>query len=107
MPLALPRSLSPSRVTSFTDCPLAFRLRSIDRLPEAPSPSALKGTLVHRVLERLVWTLPAGSRTPAAAAAELEVAWAELRTDPEYEALELGESAEAEWLADARALVAA
>ena len=64
MPLALPRTLSPSKVSSFTDCPLAFRFAIIDRLPEPPSPPAVKGTLVHAALEGLFWRHPAGPRTP-------------------------------------------
>ena len=106
MSLTLPRSLSPTRVTSFTDCPLAFRLRAIDRLPEPPSPHATKGTLVHRVLERLVWEHPGPARTAEAAAAELERAWAELQEDPELAALELDDQEAAAFLADAAQLVA-
>jgi putative RecB family exonuclease len=90
MPLPAPRTLSPSKVTSFTACPLAFRLSLIDHLPEPPSPQAVKGTLVHAALERLFWHHPAGSRTPAAAAAELDRAWEDLAEDPEFTALELG-----------------
>ena len=43
-------------------CPLLFRLRSIDRLPEAPSAAAVRGSLVHRALETL-FDLPAAERT--------------------------------------------
>ena len=67
MPANPPRTLSPSKVSSFTDCPLAFRFSIIDRLPEPPSPHALKGTLVHAALEGLFWNHPAGERTRAAA----------------------------------------
>lgn len=105
MPLTLPRSLSPTRVTSFTDCPLAFRLRSIDRLPEPPSPHMLKGTLVHRVLERLVWEHQGPERTPAVAAAELDRAWEELQVDPDFCALGLAAPDAASFRADAGALV--
>ncbi|HTX63399.1 MAG TPA: PD-(D/E)XK nuclease family protein [Acidimicrobiales bacterium] len=105
MSLTLPSSLSPTRVTSFTDCPLAFRLRSIDRLPEPPSPHAAKGTLVHRVLERLVWEHAGHERTPEVASAELERAWTELQEDAEYLALGLDEGAATEFLADAAQLV--
>lgn len=104
--LAVPQSLSPTRVTSFTTCPLAFRLRSIDRLPEPPSPHAVKGTLVHRVLERLVWEHPPAQRTPAAAAAELDRAWRELVDGPEFAELALGDADAAAFRDDAAALVA-
>ena len=64
--LRVPRSLSPSKVSSFTDCALAFRFSAIDRLPEPPSVAATKGTLVHAALERLYCLAPA-ERTPEAA----------------------------------------
>lgn len=92
MALVVPRSLSPSRVTSFTDCPLAFRLRAIDRLPEPPSPHAMKGTLVHLVLERLIWDHAPSERTREIASAELDRAWEELVADPTF--AELGLAAE-------------
>ena len=47
-------------------CPLLYRFRVIDRLPEPPSPAAARGTLVHAVLERL-FDRPAAERTTQAA----------------------------------------
>ncbi len=70
-------SLSPSRAADFKTCPLLFRLRTIDRLPERPSADQVRGTLVHAVLERL-FDLPAGERTPAAAAALVAPQWQRL-----------------------------
>jgi len=58
-----PASLSPSRAADFLTCPLLYRFRVIDRLPERPSPAATRGTVVHSVLERL-FDLPAVERTP-------------------------------------------
>jgi putative RecB family exonuclease len=66
--------LSPSRAADFKTCPLLFRFRTIDRLPEQPSADQARGTLVHAVLERL-FDLPAGERTPTAAAALVAPAW--------------------------------
>ena len=57
-------SLSPSRASDFLTCPLLYRFRVIDRLPEPPSPAATRGTVVHAVLERL-FDLPAAERIPA------------------------------------------
>jgi putative RecB family exonuclease len=48
-----PPALSPSRAVDFRRCALLYRFRAIDRLPETPSPAALRGTVVHAVLERL------------------------------------------------------
>ena len=47
------RPLSPSRARQFLDCELLFRYRSIDGLPEPPSAPAVKGNLVHLVLEKM------------------------------------------------------
>lgn len=105
MPLDPPRSLSPTRVTSFTDCPLAFRFRTIDRLPEPSSPHAVKGTLVHAALEGLIWNHPPGSRTPEVAAGELDAAWARMQSDPELVGLGLDDGEAAELRSDAAALV--
>jgi putative RecB family exonuclease len=67
-------SLSPSRAADFKTCPLLYRFRSIDRLPERSTPDQLRGTLVHAVLERL-FDLPAGQRTPQRAVELVEPQW--------------------------------
>ena len=54
-----PTSLSPSRAGDFMQCPLLYRFRVIDKLPEKPSAAATRGTVVHAVLERL-FDAPAG-----------------------------------------------
>jgi putative RecB family exonuclease len=73
---ALP-SLSPSRAADFKTCPLLFRFRSIDRLPERPTRDQARGTLVHAVLEAL-FDVPAAERTPEAAAALVAPQWQRL-----------------------------
>ncbi|MEX2292775.1 MAG: PD-(D/E)XK nuclease family protein [Acidimicrobiales bacterium] len=104
MPLPLPVSLSPSKVSSFTECALAFRFSAIDRLPEPPSVAATRGTLVHAALERLFMLEPA-ERTVAAAHDCLAAASAAMRDDPDLTGLELDEAAEATFLSDAAGLV--
>ena len=104
MPLPLPSSLSPSKVSTFRDCALAFRFSAIDRLSEPPTVATAKGTLVHRALERLFWHHPLGARSEEAALAELEAAFEELR-EGELAGLGLDEEASGGFLADARALV--
>src|SRR5260370_10427796 len=69
-----PPSLSPSRAGDFLTCPLLYRFRVIDRLPEPPSPAAARGTLVHAVLERL-FDEPAAGRTALAARGLLQPEW--------------------------------
>lgn len=105
MSIAPPQSLSPSRASAFRDCPLAFRLRSIDHLPEEPSPHAVKGTLVHSALESLFWEHPRGERTLHGALAALEHAWSDLQRDPQFIGLSLDEKAKVAFYADARLLV--
>lgn len=105
-PLASPLALSPSRVADFKSCPLLYRFRAIDRLPEPPSPQAMRGTLVHTVLERL-FDAPAAERTPEHAHDLAAAGLAEmLAEEPELAAL-VGETDEAtqQWLSETGALL--
>jgi putative RecB family exonuclease len=101
-------ALSPSRAADFKSCPLLYRLRSIDRLPERPSRDATRGTVVHAVLERL-FDLPAAERTLAAAQSLVGPQWQRLlEEEPELQTLfadaEPGDLAE--WLDSAGGLLA-
>lgn len=89
-------------------CPLLYRFRVIDRLPEKPSEAATRGTLVHAVLERL-FDAPAADRTVPGAKALIPGQWDRLLEskpeltelfdgDPEGERL-------AGWLGEAERLV--
>ncbi|MGK5629601.1 RecB family exonuclease [Streptomyces sp. URMC 123] len=75
-----PDSLSPSRAGDFMTCPLLYRFRVIDRLPERPSAAATRGTLVHAVLERL-FDDPAPERTLARARSMVAGQWERLLAD--------------------------
>lgn len=105
MSLPLPTSLTPSKVSSFTDCALAFRYSAIDRLPEPPSEAAVRGSLVHRALQRLMWDHQPGARTLEAALGCLSDAVAELSSDPEFVGLSLTEEAQAVFAGSAERLV--
>jgi putative RecB family exonuclease len=72
-----PRPLSPSRAADFKSCPLKYRFRTIDRLPEPPSAAAARGTLVHAALQRM-FAGPAPQRTEAAVTATLPGIWSEM-----------------------------
>ncbi|MGP3925736.1 RecB family exonuclease [Streptomyces sp. 8N616] len=74
---ARPSSLSPSRASDFMTCPLLYRFRVIDRLPEKPSEAATRGTLVHAVLERL-FDDPAVERTAQRARSMVAGEWERL-----------------------------
>lgn len=107
-PATPPVSLSPSRAGDFMQCPLLYRFRVIDKLPEKPSPAATRGTVVHAVLERL-FDAPAAQRTAGGARSMVPGEWEKLLAKrPELAGLfEDDPSGErlAAWLADAEALV--
>ncbi len=96
-------SLSPSRAGDFMTCPLLYRFRTVDRLPEPSSPDAVRGTLVHKVLEDL-FDLPAPHRTVARAADMLQPTWEQLlEAEPEVAEMFGPEGPEVgAWLASCR-----
>ena len=77
------------------------------RLPEAPTPAAVRGTVVHAVLERL-FDLPAPQRTLGSACSLLAPQWERVRgEEPELAALFDGdEAAVGAWLTGAEELLA-
>jgi putative RecB family exonuclease len=102
-------SLSPSRAGDFMTCPLLYRFRVIDRIPERPTTAMVRGTLVHAVLERL-YDLPAERRVAAEALELLGPQWERLlAAEPElatlFEEGAAGEAERAAWLDQARAMV--
>jgi putative RecB family exonuclease len=99
---AVVASLSPSRAGDFMTCPLLYRFRVVDRIPEKPSPAAVRGTVVHQVLEDL-FDLPSAERTVERAASMLPAAWEHVQSDEADLAAALFDSPEAaqEWLASA------
>jgi putative RecB family exonuclease len=100
-----PPSLSPSRASDFLTCPLLYRFRVIDRLPQRPSSAATRGTVVHSVLERL-FDLPAAERTPKQASTMLRPEWDRLLAqEPEVGELFGDDDARDEWLRGASGLL--
>ena len=102
-------SLSPSRAGDFKTCPLLYRFRSIDRLPQKPTMATSRGTVVHSVLERL-FDLPKAERTIERAAELVRPAWDDLvAEDPQIAELFADDDAEGtgllRFLTQARALV--
>jgi len=104
MPFELPTSLSPSKVSTFQDCALAFRFSAIDRIPEPPSAPAVKGTLVHRALE-LLFCEPPERRGPDTAQECLVDAMREIGDDPEFLGLALDDAAAEKFFDDASQMV--
>ena len=94
-------AISPSRASDFMTCPLMFRFRTIDRLPETSSVDAVRGTLVHKVLEDL-FSLPAAERTPERARAMLGPTWDEFVVEsPELPVMFESAAELEEWMASA------
>jgi putative RecB family exonuclease len=102
-----PRSrpaLSPSRAGDFKQCPLLYRFRAVDRIPETPSKAQIKGTVVHAALEQL-YGLPAPERHPRRALTLVEPAWERvLAESPEAADAVPAEDRDA-FLAEARTLI--
>lgn len=104
-PVPRPRpALSPSRAADFKQCPLLYRFRAIDRLPEPPSTAQLRGSVVHAALEQL-YGLPAPQRGPDTATALVAPAFDQLiAAEPDLAAL-LDPAQQAQLLDEARALL--
>jgi putative RecB family exonuclease len=101
-PASPPNSLSPSRAADFMQCPLLYRFRVIDKLPEKPTPAATRGTVVHAVLERL-FDSPAAERNVRRARSMVAREWERLLAKrPELAELftEDGQAAPGEGAAD-------
>jgi putative RecB family exonuclease len=99
-----PYALSPSSISSFKECPLAFRFSYLDRLPEPPTVWTAKGTLVHLALQYLM-DRPPDDRTVDAGLADLDRARVALATDPEFSSLELSDDDRADFDRDAEQLL--
>lgn len=109
-PLAVPSprstpALSPSRAGDFKQCPLLYRFRAVDRIPEVSTEAQVKGTVVHAALEAL-YALPAQDRVPATARDLVDPAWERVvAQSPAIESLVPADERTA-FLDRARALVA-
>lgn len=68
-------ALSPSRANDYRQCPLKYRFRAIDKIPEPSTVAQVKGTLVHAVLEEM-YSWPREQRTYPAAVKRLKPTWA-------------------------------
>jgi putative RecB family exonuclease len=98
-------ALSPSRAGDFKQCPLLYRFRAVDRLPETPTTAQIRGIAVHAVLEEL-FALPAAERVPDRAHGLLAPVWQRLREErPELADLFADDDGQDEWLESAARLI--
>lgn len=79
MKLESPSSYSPSSISQFVSCPLAFRYSYIERRERVPQYAATKGSIFHRALELLFENHPA-ARNLLHAKYCLELAFKEYET---------------------------
>lgn len=73
-------ALSPSRANDFKQCPLLYRFRAIDRIPERSTTAQVKGTVVHAALEAL-YAIPSSKRDCDSAVELIEPAWDKVITE--------------------------
>ncbi|MUL49951.1 RecB family exonuclease [Mycobacterium sp. CBMA293] len=97
-------ALSPSRAGDFKQCPLLYRFRAIDRLPEPPSTAQLRGSVVHAALEQL-YALPATDRVPETALSLVTPAWDAVVAEKPELAEEIAPELRETLLAEARTLL--
>jgi putative RecB family exonuclease len=97
-------ALSPSRAADFKQCPLLYRFRAIDRLPEPPSTAQLRGSVVHAALEQL-YGLPAAQRGPQTVDALVGPAWEQIIADEPELADQLDAEQQSNLLDEARKLL--
>lgn len=75
-----PPALSASSAKQFTQCPLKWRFKYVDKLPEPQSPAALRGTLVHKMLEDMFDLAPA-ERVAPKVVTTVDAAWETVTAD--------------------------
>ena len=97
-------ALSPSRASDFKQCPLLYRFRAIDRLPEPSSTAQVRGSVVHAALEQL-YALPAAERGRDTAMTLVEPAWERVVAAQPGLADDIEPALRAELLDEARALL--
>ncbi|MGB7235655.1 MAG: RecB family exonuclease [Rhodococcus sp. (in: high G+C Gram-positive bacteria)] len=98
-------ALSPSRASDFKQCPLLYRFRAIDRIPEKSTTAQVKGTVVHAALEAL-YGMPTAARHSDTAVGLVESAWDRVRTESPDVADFIADNDLATLLEQARDLVA-
>lgn len=95
-------ALSPSRAGDYQQCPLMYRLKVIDKIPEPKTIHQVRGSLVHAVLEEM-FSWPREARTYPAAVKQLKPAWERMQQQEPGCAAPVVD--EMQLLVDARALL--
>ncbi|MCI6584373.1 MAG: PD-(D/E)XK nuclease family protein [Mobiluncus porci] len=101
-----PPALSASSAKSFLQCPLQFRLRFVDKIPEPRNAAMLKGTLVHKVLEDM-FDLPRPERHSERVIATVEKEWEEVAAKTDMLEVTLQDTSPEELIRQAKELLTA
>ena len=97
-------ALSPSRASDYKQCPLLYRFRAIDKLPEPKTKAQVRGTLVHAVLENM-HKLPREERDYPVAVKMIKPEWATMvESSPDLREL-VPEAEELDFFVEARELI--
>jgi putative RecB family exonuclease len=105
MGFPLPSTLTPSKISRFVSCPLAFRYSYLEHLPEPSTIHQVRGTLVHRCLQLLYSEHGPGERTGEVATDALATAYAELEQGADFESADLDAKERVELRHDAEVLL--
>ena len=90
--------LSPSRIGEYQQCPKLYHFRVIEKLPEPLSLDAVRGTLIHNILESLM-SKEIEYRTLEHAISVIDEHWSALQVElPELNELDESKLNEKEWL---------
>ncbi len=89
----LPRFFSPTAAGTYRQCPLRWKYRYIDKLPDPPGEAALVGSFAHRVLELLCHE-SADARTTHRARQLAGEVWPSTAAQGDFRALRLDAEAE-------------
>ena len=81
-----PDSISPSRMSTFLQCPLRFRMESIQKMAGDTGAAAVAGTTVHAALE-LLMELPGPERTRETLHGFIETCLIAVRETEDYQSL--------------------
>jgi putative RecB family exonuclease len=106
MALDLPRTLTPSKVTAFTNCPLAFRFTVIEHRPEPPvTPRGQGNAGALRPRRPLLEPRAGGPHAGRPPDTSWRAPGPSSASDPEFIELALGPGRRRAFLADADTLV--
>ncbi|MEE3276000.1 MAG: PD-(D/E)XK nuclease family protein, partial [Actinomycetota bacterium] len=89
----LPRFFSSTAASTYRQCPLKWKHKYIDKLPDPPGEPALVGTFAHKVLE-LLCKDSADLRTTERARKLAREAWPSIAAERDFRALNLDADAE-------------